>query len=383
VRPIVFAGVNAGVLLQKIQRKIQGYRHICKDRRKADAKIGDNGNTGRRRDGIFWATFRHGDAGNLMRIHHIASRVQPNRKITGMSAVLLPFRPSGAIDWPSMADHIRRTADAGLTPAVNMDTGYAAFLDDGTRNQVLDIARTVMSGRPFVAGVVVSDTPEAAFDRDSYRRQAEVVQQHGGLPIIFQSYGLAHQPDQSVIENYSEIGRSCDSFLAFELGTMFAEFGRIYPLELYGEIMKIPKCIGAKHSSLNRQREWDRLELRDKLRPEFRVLSGNDLAIDMVMYGSDYLLGLSTFCPDLFARRDAMWENGDAGFYELNDVLQFLGFLAFREPVSAYKHNAAMFLNQRGWIASDLTHPESKRRPQSDRAILAGIGKRLGLAMTP
>ena len=31
------------------------------------------------------------------------------------------------------------------------------------------------------------------------------------------------------------------------------------------------------------------------------VLTGNDLAIDMVMYGSDYLLGLSTFAPEAFA----------------------------------------------------------------------------------
>ena len=30
------------------------------------------------------------------------------------------------------------------------------------------------------------------------------------------------------------------------------------------------------------------------LRPEFMVLTGNDLAIDMVMYGSDYLLELNT-----------------------------------------------------------------------------------------
>ena len=38
-----------------------------------------------------------------------------------------------------------------------------------------------------------------------------------------------------------------------------------------------------------------------QMRPDFLVFTGNDLAIDMVMYGSDYLLGLSTFAPDLFA----------------------------------------------------------------------------------
>jgi hypothetical protein len=85
------------------------------------------------------------------------------------------------------------------------------------------------------------------------------------------------------------------------------------------------------------------------------VLTGNDLAIDMVMYGSDYLLGLSTFAPDLFAERDRRWAAGEASFFELNDLLQYLGHFAFRPPVPAYRHDAAMFLELRGWAASDRT----------------------------
>jgi hypothetical protein len=135
--------------------------------------------------------------------------------------------------------------------------------------------------------------------------------------------------------------------------------------------------LGAKHSSLNRRLEWQRLRLRDAIRPDFLVLTGNDLAIDMVMYGSDYLLGLSTFAPEEFARRDAMWERADSNFYELNDLLQYLGFLAFRAPVPAYKHNAAQFLKLRGWIQTSLTYPGSAQRPESDVAILEEILARL------
>ena len=97
--------------------------------------------------------------------------------------------------------------------------------------------------------------------------------------------------------------------------------------------MEIPECIGAKHSSLSRQLEWDRLRLRDELRPDFMVLTGNDLAIDMVMWGSDYLLGLSTFAPAEFALRDRLWLTGDPAFHELNDLLQYLGQFTFRPPV--------------------------------------------------
>ncbi len=107
------------------------------------------------------------------------------------------------------------------------------------------------------------------------------------------------------------------------------------------------------------------------------VLTGNDLAIDMVMYGSDYLLGLSTFAPDFFARRDAYWQAGDPAFYELNDLLQYLGFFAFRPPVPVYKHSAAQFLKLRQWIASDRPHPQGGRRPESDVAVLSDILARL------
>ena len=51
--------------------------------------------------------------------------------------------------------------------------------------------------------------------------------------------------------------------------------------------------------------------MRDELRPDFLVLTGNDLAIDMVMYGGDYLLGLSTFAPEDFAAGTAAGPTGD------------------------------------------------------------------------
>src|SRR6185312_3669892 len=132
------------------------------------------------------------------------------------------------------------------------------------------------------------------------------------------------------------------ALLIFELGEMFAPFGQIYDLQTIRELMEIPQIKGLKHSSLSRELEWQRLTLRDEVRADFKVYTGNDLAIDMVMYGSDYLLGLSTFAPDVFAKRDRLWAAGDPAFYEWNDLLQYLGFFAFRAPVPAYKHSAAM-----------------------------------------
>ena len=52
----------------------------------------------------------------------VLAQIRPGRTITGMSAVLLAFNADGEIDWAATEAHIMRTAEAGLTPAVNMDT---------------------------------------------------------------------------------------------------------------------------------------------------------------------------------------------------------------------------------------------------------------------
>jgi dihydrodipicolinate synthase/N-acetylneuraminate lyase len=305
--------------------------------------------------------------------------LRPRRQVTGVSAILLPFTESGDIDWPGFAVHVVRTADAGLTPAVNMDTGFANLLTPEERVRVLDAARSALGNRPFVAGAFVADRPGAVFDRDAYLRAMEPITTRCGTPVVFQSHGLTGLPDAELVAAYESLGKHCDGFIGFELGTMFAPFGKIYSLDAYRGLLGVKRCVGAKHSSLRRGPEWERLRLRDAVRPEFKVFTGNDLAIDMVMYGSDYLLGLSTFAPDLFAARDRMWEAGDPGFYELNDLLQYLGFFAFRGPVPAYKHSAAMFLKLRGWIGCDATHPHSPRRPDADREVLAELLGRLGV----
>jgi len=304
--------------------------------------------------------------------------VRPRRAITGMSAVLLPHTENGQIDWAATEAHIARTHDAGLIPGVNMDTGYVQLLDAETKLRVLDLAHDVTGGE-FAAGAFVSDEPGDAVRVDAYISAATDIADRGGLPVVFPSHGLNAGNEGHWISSLAAIGAALDQFLGFELGAMFVPYGRIYSLDAYRELLDIPQCVGAKHSSLSRELEWQRLALRDAIRPDFKVLTGNDLGIDMVMYGSDYLLGLSTFAPDVFARRDQMWLDGDPGFYELNDMLQYLGHFTFRPPVPGYRHNAATFMELRGWATSDNVPTGAPRRPDTDRAVLRDIGERLGV----
>jgi dihydrodipicolinate synthase/N-acetylneuraminate lyase len=304
--------------------------------------------------------------------------VRYGRVITGMSAVLLPHTAHGDVDWDAFEAHIARTHEAGLTPGVNMDTGFVQLLDAETKLRILALAASVTSG-DFIAGAFVADVDGDPLDLDAYLVAASAVADRGGTPVIFPSHGLNQGTEVDWLDAYGALGDRLDAFLAFELGPMFVPYGRIFSLDAYRELLKIQSCLGAKHSSLDRQLEWDRLAIRDSERPDFKVLTGNDLGIDMVMYGSDYLLGLSTFAPDLFAKRDRMWAAGDPQFYELNDMLQYLGHFAFRPPVPGYRHNAATFLHIRGWAASAEVPASAPRRPDSDREILLDIANRLGV----
>jgi dihydrodipicolinate synthase/N-acetylneuraminate lyase len=305
--------------------------------------------------------------------------LRPRRTVTGMSAVLLPYSDPRTPDLDGLRAHLERTQEAGLVPALNMDTGYGPTLDDEQRVTVLELARSACAGAEFVAGAHVDDSPGDALDLDRYRRQVELIAGHGGTPILFPSHGLGSLDEDGRLAAMRSVGESCDRFLGFELSRAFHPAGFILSIDGYRELLAIDACVGAKHSSLERQPEWDRLRLRDEVRPEFMVLTGNDLAIDMVCYGSDYLLGISTFAPDLFAERDRRWTAGDPSFHRLNDDLQYLGRFTFRTPVPAYKHSAAQFLALRGWLDGDTTPDGAPRRPDADVAVLREIGGRLGV----
>jgi dihydrodipicolinate synthase/N-acetylneuraminate lyase len=308
---------------------------------------------------------------------HAAPSLKPGRTVLGISAVLLPFVDETTVDWSAFDRLVAHTVEAGLVPAVNMDTGYVQLIDSPTRSRVLEVAAAHAGARGFVAGAFVADTAGAPLDVDGYRRAVAEIQGAGGTPVVFPSHGLNALDDHEWVAAHETIAAHCDRFIGFELGPMFVPYGRIYSLDAYAALMQIRQCIGAKHSSLSRALEWDRLALRDRIRPDFHVFTGNDLAIDMICYGSDYLLGLSAFAPEAFAERDRRWAACNRSFHELNDLLQYLGAFAFRAPVPGYRHNAATFLALRGRIAVDATPSGALRRPESDRDVLALIAAQL------
>lgn len=311
---------------------------------------------------------------NLADLH---ARRRPGRHITGMSAMLLPFDAKGAIDEDAYVRLIENTVSSGLVPAVNMDTGYVNLLTDSEKKRVLGLAKAALNGRPFIAGAYIER--HEGKPSDLYRREVAQIAEYGGTPILFQTGKLHGAPPDKVAEIYAEATSDVQSAYAFELGKMFAPNGEIWPDETFERILSIPQIKGMKHSSLDRVREADRLVARDRIRPDFRILTGNDLGIDMIEYGSDYLLGLSAFSPAKFAERDRLWETEDSDYLAIADALQHLGNIAFRPPVPAYKHSAAIFLHLLGKISTAKTHPDSIERPPWEAEILRDCALRLGL----
>jgi dihydrodipicolinate synthase/N-acetylneuraminate lyase len=301
--------------------------------------------------------------------------LKPGRRIEGASAVLLPFTVRDEIDWGSFTSLLERTWAAALTPAVNMDTGYVNLLTPEERGRVLAYTGDHSQGRRFIAGAFIEG--DGRDPATAYLAQVDTIRAHGGTPILFQCSTLTRESENRVLDVYRQVGKAGGPLLAFELGTMFAQFGRIYSEDFIARLLDIEAFVGLKHSSLDRCTEWSRVALRDQHRPDFRIYTGNDLAIDMVFYGSDYLLGLSAFSVEAFAARDRLWTKNDARAIAVNDLLQYLGQLAFRAPVPAYKHSAAQFLKLRGRISSDRPHPRNLRRPDSDVPLLVDISERL------
>jgi len=311
------------------------------------------------------------------RLAELWRRLAP-RPVHGIAAALLPYTRDGQIDWPAFEAHLVRTRDAGLDCAVNMDTGFGDLLAPAERRRVLDAARAALGPDvPLYAGAYADADadPEAA-----YARAIAEIERREARPVIVQCRAMHGMDARRKAALYARVaGAASDGALAFELSPVFAPHGEIWDDETFARILEVPELRGAKHSSLDRATELRRLAERDRRRPGFRVYTGNDLAIDMVAYGSDYLLGLATFAPAAFAARDRALAADDPAFLERNDALQHLGNVAFRAPIPAYKHAAAQFLHLVGHLPGAGIHPAAPRRPESERVVLRDCAARLGL----
>lgn len=301
------------------------------------------------------------------------------REIQGGASLVVPFDELGDPDWAGFASHIARVAKVGLTPALSMTIDDPILLRTDLQVGAIYQAEEALDGGEFYAGVHVLDEESDWFNLGRYVRQAEVVESHGGIPIIFPSHGLTALDDDEWLKALNELGRSLGRFMVGDVGPARLPHARLRSMDAYVALLRNQSCIGIAHQSLSREAEWDRLHRHAALRPDFRLVSLNEQAVDMAIYGSDYLLFGAAMVPAQYARRDALWAAGDRTFYELNDQLQYLAMFTSRSPFAAQAHSVLQFMALRGWINSSDPPPGVTMRPESDLEVLRDIGIRIGI----
>ncbi len=104
------------------------------------------------------------------------SLIKPRRPIRGISAILLPFTETGDVDWPAFDAHLLRTAEAGLTPAVDMDTGFVHLLDGEVLEPVPDHAQGVVEeGGRGTKGFEVARPPQSLITLGTVSRNRDEI----------------------------------------------------------------------------------------------------------------------------------------------------------------------------------------------------------------
>ena len=301
-----------------------------------------------------------------------------------IAALSVPVTDEGDIDFECFAEDLERTVGYGIEPAVLMDTYQINHCTLEQQIRGLEVARDVMAGRPYTAGVYIENERTGNYPDEiirAYRNKIEIFEgRYGASPIIFQTEPLKYADAATVVRVYRELAKGSRGGLkAFELSPVFAPNGWMFPDDALIEILSDDKWDGAKHSSLDPSMEWMLLQKVSRLGK--RLYTGNDYDFaSMIFNGCDALLGIATFIPDKFRELADTLRDGDkARYFELATAMEFLGRVAFQPPVPAYKHGAAMVKQMRGWYPTDHLLPGNSftrdtAHKEELRAALAYLG---------
>ena len=178
------------------------------------------------------------------------SLLKPKRQITGISAVLLPCDLQCAIHWSDFERLLLKTVDAGLTPAVNMDTGYVNLLSKSERTSVLSTTSSLLPGVPFLAGAFVDDDRGAAFDLEKYRISMDEIISFGGTPVVFRRMVWFNKP---MMPLFPAIGR----LVKTAINLWLLNWGRYSPsLARFFRSMSFDSSCKSKTASEPNIRRW-------------------------------------------------------------------------------------------------------------------------------
>ena len=312
-------------------------------------------------------------------LHHpltLALRhLTPSRTIDGAAALPVWLGAAGRLDLSGLAARLQETFAAGLTPAVNLFGGSADRLGHEQRVDVLTTAAGVARGRRFIAGTMPTEDAMPLAVR--YGRAVDAVVRQGGIPLLLPIRELAALDGDALAHLWRQATAGHRGVLVIEMAPVFGAPAPLYTPDVVTRILDIASLGGLVHASLDRGTEWARVEARDVARPDFRIYSGHERALDMVAYGSDYLLATAGCAPEAFAARDRAWRQGAPIGFELNDALQALATVLHRDPIDGARHGALQWLHVRGLVEHASPVPGITLRPDSDVELYRELRTRI------
>jgi hypothetical protein len=299
----------------------------------------------------------------------------PGRTIDGVAALPVWLGVSRRLDLAGLAGRIEATFAAGLTPAVNLYAGAVDVLGADDRIDVLTTAAGVARGRRFIAGTW--PTADAAPLAVRYGRAVDAIVRQGGTPMLLPIRELATLDGDALAHLWRQATAGHRGVLVVEMAAEFGMAADPYPADVITRLIDIPSLGGLVHATFDRAAQWARVEARDIARPEFRIYSGHERGLDMVTYGSDYLLAGAGCAPEAFAARDRAWRAGESLAFDLNDVLQAVGSLLYRAPIDGARHAALQWLHARRVLGAPAPVPGLPLRPDSDLPLYRELAARL------
>lgn len=225
------------------------------------------------------------------------------RKFKGpYGIVITPFTEDGDVDVEALQRQVDRVCKAGVAGVVACgSTGEFSSLSFEENIRIMDaVKQAAHSGKQVVCGATAGDL------RTTLHYLEHITRLGADGALIAPSYYLAMSGDD-VVTYYQKLSDADvgTDIVAYNIPA----FTTGISLESYARIISFPNVRGIKNSSGNLNELMHEMDIRDRVRPGFSVLTGSDEGIlAETLVGCD---GSFTACAYLLPEIVSMIYNGD------------------------------------------------------------------------